>query len=57
LIIWGAQDKVFSPENAKRLQSDIEGAEVHMIEGSGHLPQIEQTDAFLDALLPFLNAD
>ena len=54
LVIWGADDKVFSPDNAERLRNDIEGAEVHLIDDSGHLPQIEQTNAFLGALLPFL---
>jgi len=57
LIIWGADDKVFSPENAERLRNDIEGAEVHLIEKSGHLPQIEKTNAFLGALLPFLRTN
>jgi len=54
LVVWGAEDKVFSPDNAERLRQDIEGAEVHIIEGSGHLPQIEQTDAFLSRVMPFL---
>lgn len=54
LVVWGAEDKVFSPDNAGRLQNDIAGAEVKMIEASGHLPQIEQTESFLDAVLPFL---
>jgi len=56
LVVWGAGDKVFSPDNAERLKADIENAEVHVIDGSGHLPQMEQTDAFLDAVIPFLNA-
>jgi len=56
LVVWGAGDEVFSPDNAERLKADIENAEVHVIEGSGHLPQIEQTDAFLDAVIPFLNS-
>lgn len=56
LVIWGAEDKVFSPDNASRLKTDIERSEVHIIEGSGHLPQIEQTDAFLAALFPFLKS-
>jgi pimeloyl-ACP methyl ester carboxylesterase len=54
LVVWGAEDKVFSPDNAERLRADIAGAEVRMIEGSGHLPQLEKTDAFLDAIRPFL---
>ena len=54
LVVWGADDQVFSPDNAERLANDIEGSVVRMIQNSGHLPQIEQPDAFLDAVLPFL---
>ena len=54
LVVWGAEDRVFSPDNTRRLRNDIAGAEIHMIEQSGHLPQIEQTAAFLDAVRPFL---
>ena len=57
LVVWGAEDAVFPIDNAERLRADIAGAEVVIIEDSGHLPQIEQTDAFLDALLTFLNGD
>ena len=56
LIVWGAGDKVFSPDNAARLDADIQQTEVHIVEGSGHLPQIEQTEAFLEAVIPFLNS-
>ena len=54
LIVWGADDKVFSIDNVARLQADIEGAEAIIIGKSGHLPQIEQTDAFLNAVIHFL---
>jgi pimeloyl-ACP methyl ester carboxylesterase len=54
LVVWGAEDKVFSPDNAERLRNDIAGAEVRMIEASGHLPQVERTEEFLDAVKPFL---
>jgi len=54
LIIWGAEDKVFSIDNVARLQADIAGAKAVIIEDSGHLPQIEQSDAFLDAITNFL---
>jgi pimeloyl-ACP methyl ester carboxylesterase len=54
LVVWGAEDRVFSPDNAERLRVDIEGSAVQIIEGAGHLPQIEKTDAFLGAVLPFL---
>ena len=54
LVVWGAEDKVFSPGNAERLGNDIEGSVVRIIDRAGHLPQMEATDAFLDAVLPFL---
>lgn len=56
LVVWGAGDQVFSPDNIERLRADIEKTEVHVINGSGHLPQIEQTEAFLNAVIPFLNS-
>lgn len=54
LVVWGAEDKVFSPDNTKRLRDDIADAEIHVIEGSGHLPQVERTAEFLDVVKPFL---
>ena len=54
LVVWGAEDKVFSPGNAERLSNDIEGSVVRIIDRAGHLPQVEATEAFLDAVLPFL---
>lgn len=55
LIVWGQEDRVFSVDNAHRLAQDIEGSELHVIESSGHLPQLEQTAAFLDAVTGFLS--
>ncbi|MGI9204049.1 MAG: alpha/beta fold hydrolase [Woeseiaceae bacterium] len=54
LVVWGAEDKVFPVENAHRLAADIDGAEIHIIDNAGHLPQIEQPSAFLATVLPFL---
>ena len=56
LVVWGADDKVFSSDNAARLDTDIQRTEVHIIEGSGHLPQLEKTADFLEAVIPFLNS-
>ena len=56
LVIWGSDDAVFPIANAHRLVDDIDGAELAIIERAGHLPQLEQTDAFIDALLPFLES-
>ena len=57
LVIWGDEDAVFPIANAHRLIADIARAELQIIEGSGHLPQLEQTAAFLAAVRPFLSAN
>ncbi len=54
LIVWGAQDRVFSPANAERLVADIEGATLRMIDDAGHLPQLERPAAFLENVTGFL---
>lgn len=54
LVIWGADDAVFPIANSERLGNDIANSTVKIIGSSGHLPQIEQTEAFLAAILPFL---
>ena len=54
LVVWGSDDAVFPIENAERLHADIEGAQVRVIDGSGHLPQIENPEEFLSAVIPFL---
>ncbi len=53
-IIWGAADKVIPPSYAAEFQRLIEGSKVTMIDGCGHLPNIEQTEVFVDAVGGFL---
>ena len=53
-IIWGEADKVIPPTYAAEFQSLIKGSKVTMIEKCGHLPNIEQTDAFVEAVGGFI---
>lgn len=55
LVVWGSDDNVFNPDNAQRLHSDIAASQVKIIEGAGHLPQVERTNEFLAAVQPFLS--
>lgn len=43
-VIWGAQDRLFPPEYGQRLASMIPAARWSVIEGCGHLPQVERPD-------------
>ncbi|KAL3685121.1 hypothetical protein R1sor_003143 [Riccia sorocarpa] len=55
LILWGSKDKIFDPELAVQLKTYIgDKAELHMIEGCGHVPQIEKPREFNQQVLQFL---
>ena len=55
LVIWGRQDRVLPVEHVAEAENVMPQAHVELIDDCGHLPQVERTDAFLAALLPFLD--
>ena len=54
LAVWGREDAVLPIHHLAGAKEVFPQAEVRIIERCGHLPMIERTDEFLDALLPFL---
>lgn len=54
LLIWGQQDTVTPPDQARALAARMPDARLAWLDGVGHIPQIEDVDAFHGALLPFL---
>jgi pimeloyl-ACP methyl ester carboxylesterase len=54
LIVWGKADSIIAPDYAQEFGRRIAGAQVELIEGAGHLPQIEQPDAVIKAMRAFL---
>jgi pimeloyl-ACP methyl ester carboxylesterase len=57
LAVWGRQDRLVPLHDALALLERIGGLEVRIIEDAGHSPQLEAPDAFLDAVLPFLDRE
>jgi pimeloyl-ACP methyl ester carboxylesterase len=55
-IIWGAEDPWIPLARGEALRDALPASELVVIPNSGHLPFEEQPEAFLDALLPFLEA-
>jgi pimeloyl-ACP methyl ester carboxylesterase len=51
VVLWGRQDRLAPPKYAQKLQTWLSGAKLIMIEGAGHMPQIERPDDFLAAIL------
>jgi pimeloyl-ACP methyl ester carboxylesterase len=54
LIVWGDADRIVAPVYAQEFAKRISGARVTTIQRAGHLPQLEQPDAVLDALSGFI---
>lgn len=56
LIIWGKQDKLIPVQTAGRFAKGIPGSRIVVIENAGHLPQVEQPEAFSRALKKFVKS-
>lgn len=53
-LLWGASDRMMTPEYAERLAEGLPRARVTRVEGCGHLPQAECPERFREALLRVL---
>ena len=54
LVITGGEDRVYPLELTERMARRIPGAKLVVIEGCGHLSNLEQPERFNEALLDFL---
>ena len=54
LVIWGKQDKFVPCSHAEILRSRLPRAEICLFDRCGHLPQIEHSQPFNEAVLSFL---
>jgi pimeloyl-ACP methyl ester carboxylesterase len=54
LIIWGGQDRLIPPSNAKRFDEDIPVSEVVMFDALGHVPHEEDPAATVAAFEAWL---
>jgi pimeloyl-[acyl-carrier protein] methyl ester esterase len=54
LVIHGLQDSLIPPGNGRALAARIPGAELALLDGVGHLPQIEVPEDLARRLASFL---
>lgn len=56
LLLWGARDRLWrtDPDSARKLHQGWPGSTLVFIEGAGHLPQLENPRAFVEALEGFV---
>jgi pimeloyl-ACP methyl ester carboxylesterase len=55
LLIWGAQDKLVDPVYAEEFTSRLRDSRLELVQGAGHLPQLEAPDAVRRHVLGFLS--
>jgi pimeloyl-ACP methyl ester carboxylesterase len=54
LVLWGASDGIVKPSYGRAYSELIPGSRFELIERAGHHPEIEQPEAFVDAVVRFL---
>lgn len=55
LLICGRLDRMTPPNRSEYLQEQIEGAQLHIVEGAGHMVMIEQPDEVARLLAEFVD--
>lgn len=53
-ILWGAEDRLIPPAHAEALAALIAGAAITILPGSGHMPEIERPELFVDTVARFI---
>ncbi|MDM7942080.1 MAG: alpha/beta fold hydrolase [Hydrogenophaga sp.] len=54
LVLWGAQDRLIPPSQAQHFARDIQGSQVQVFEGLGHVPHEEDPARTVAAVQAFL---
>jgi pimeloyl-ACP methyl ester carboxylesterase len=54
LVLWGESDRVADPEYGRAYAAAITGAVFRLLDGTGHVPQIETPELLADATWPFI---
>ena len=57
LILWGALDHLVPPVNAQRFHADIDGSQLVVFSGLGHVPQEEDAATSVVPVRAFLGLD
>ena len=56
LLVWGSEDTISPPDNARFLEREIPDAELLMLEGARHPCYLDRPEAWHERLLAFLRA-
>jgi pimeloyl-ACP methyl ester carboxylesterase len=57
LLLWGAQDRVVTPDYGRAYAAAIPGSRFALIDQAGHFPHLEQPEHFARQVLSFVTAN
>jgi len=57
LLVWGAQDRIVTPDYGRAYAAAIPRAQFTLIDQAGHFPHIEQPEQFARQVLSFVTAN
>jgi pimeloyl-ACP methyl ester carboxylesterase len=56
LLLWGASDRIVTPDYGRAYGALIPGARFELIEAAGHHPELEQPERLVERVAAFLNS-
>lgn len=56
LVLVGDEDVLIPPEHSKTIAAAVPGAELVLIDGAGHVANLDQPEVFTEHLVRFLDA-
>ena len=56
LLVWGEHDTLIPAAHGRRVQEQLPGARLELFADSGHFPQLDEPERFLDVLVDFIDS-
>jgi pimeloyl-ACP methyl ester carboxylesterase len=54
LFVWGERDRIIPPHHGRTAQGDIPGSRLETLSASGHFPQLDESDRFVEIIEDFM---
>jgi pimeloyl-ACP methyl ester carboxylesterase len=56
LFVWGEWDRIIPPDHGREAQGDVPGSRLELLSDSGHFPQLDEPEAFVEVLTKFVSS-
>ena len=56
LLIWGERDSIIPVSHGRAAHEQLPGSRLEVFERSGHFPQLDEPERFLEVLVDFIDS-